>query len=141
VLKGIPEVIDPDLLHLLASLGHGDELALVDRNYPAVSTGQRVAYLKGLDVTTAGEAILRLLPLDTFVDRPVTRMEAVDDPSSIPEVHREFLSMASRIEGRELGMASLPRFEFYDRVRGAFAVVVTTEARPYGCFVLTVGVV
>jgi hypothetical protein len=70
-----------------------------------------------------------LLPLDTFVDRPVTRMEVVDDPSSVPEVQRDFVSMASRIEGRELGMASLPRFEFYDRVRGAFAVVVTSEAR------------
>jgi L-fucose mutarotase len=141
VLKGIPELIDPELLYLLASLGHGDELALVDRNYPAASTGQRVVYLHGVDVTTAAEAILRLVPVDTFVDEPVIRMEVVGAPDEIPEVQRAFLEIVSRAAGRDVRMGSLPRFEFYERVRGAFAVVATSEARPYGCFLLTTGVV
>ena len=111
MLKGIPDLIDPELLYVLASLGHGDELALVDRNYPAASTGQRVASLRGVDVTTAAEAILQLVPIDTFVDEPVIRM------------------------------GSLPRFDFYDRVRGAYAVIATSEARPYGCFLVTAGVI
>ncbi len=141
MLKGIPELIDPELLYILASLGHGDELAIVDRNYPAGSTGQRVVHLKGADVTSAAEAILQLLPLDTFVDEPVTRMEVVGDPSEIPEVQRSFLDVVSRATGREVRMAQLPRSEFYQRVRGAFAVVATSEPRPYGCFLLTTGVV
>jgi L-fucose mutarotase len=141
VLKGIPELIDPELLYVLASLGHGDELALVDRNYPAVSTGQRVIHLRGVDVTTAAEAILQLLPVDTFVEEPVTRMEVVGSPDEIPEVQREFLEIVSKAAGREVRMGSLSRFDFYERVRGAFAVVATSEARPYGCFLITTGVV
>jgi L-fucose mutarotase len=141
VLKGIPELIDPELLYLLASLGHGDELALVDRNYPAASTGQRVAYLSGVDVTTAAEAILQLVPVDTFVDEPVIRMEVVGARDEIPEVQRAFLEVVSRAAGRDVRMGALPRHDFYERVRGAFAVVATSEARPYGCFLLTTGVV
>jgi L-fucose mutarotase len=141
VLKGVPELIDPELLYILASMGHGDELAIVDRNYPAESTGRRVVYLRGADTTTAAEAILSLLPIDTFVDPPVTRMEVVGDPHEVPDVQRAFLDVVSRSAGRDLTMGSLPRFEFYERVRGAFAVVATSEERPYGCFVVTVGVV
>src|SRR3954447_9307183 len=141
MLKGIPELLGPDLLHLLASLGHGDELPIVDRNYPAWSTGQRVVELCGVGVLEAADAILQLLPVDTFVAEPITRMEVVDDPDTVPDVQRDFLELVRRIEGRDVGMRSLPRFEFYERVRSAFGVVVTTEARPYGCFLVTTGVV
>src|SRR4051794_6992178 len=141
MLKGLPELLGPEPLHLLASLGHGDELAIVDRNYPAWSTGQRVVEIRGVGVLEAAEAILQLLPVDTFVEEPISRMEVVDDPNTVPEVQREFLDLVRRIEGREVAMGSLPRFEFYERVRSAFGVVVTTEARPYGCFLITTGVV
>jgi L-fucose mutarotase len=141
VLKGIPEIIDPELLFVLASLGHGDELAIVDRNYPAESTGQRVVYLRGVDVIQAAEAIFQLLPIDTFVDEPIVRMQVVDDPDDVPEVQQAFVREAVRAEGRSIAVGSLPRFEFYERVRGAFAVVATSEGRPYGCFLVTTGVV
>jgi L-fucose mutarotase len=141
MLKGIPELIDPELLYVLASLGHGDELAIVDRNYPAASAGRRVLHLRGADVTTAAEAILQLVPVDTFVDEPVIRMEVVGDPDEVPEVQRAFLEIASRAARREVRMGSLARFDFYERVRRALAVVATSEARPYGCFLLTTGVV
>ena len=108
---------------------------------PCASTGQRVAYLRGVDVTTAADAILRLVPVDTFVDEPVIRMEVVGAPDQIPEVQRAFHEVVSRAAGRAVRMGSLPRSEFYERVRGAFAVVATSEARPYGCFLLTTGVV
>jgi L-fucose mutarotase len=141
VLKGIPELIDPDLLHVLASMGHGDELAIVDRNFPAVSTGRRVVHLRGADVEEAAEAILQLLPLDTFVEQPVTRIEVVGDPVAVPEVQAAFLEVVRRVTGRDVAAGSLSRFAFYDRVRDAFAVVATSEPRPYGCFLLTAGVV
>ena len=141
MLKGIPELIDPELPYVLASLGHGDELAIVDRNYPAASTGQRVVYLRGVDVTTAAEAILQLVPVDTFVEEPVTRMEVVGSPEEVPEVQEAFLEVVSRAAGREVRMASLPRSRFYERARSAFAVVATSESRSYGCFLITTGVV
>jgi L-fucose mutarotase len=141
VLKGIPEIIDPELLFLLASLGHGDELAIVDRNYPAESTGQRVVYLRGVDVIQAAEAIFRLLPIDTFVQEPILRMQVVDQPDEVPEVQQAFMQEAVRAEGRSIAVGSLPRFEFYERARDAFAVVATSESRPYGCFLVTTGVV
>jgi L-fucose mutarotase len=141
VLKGIPELIDAELLHVLASMGHGDELAIVDRNFPAVSTGRRVVHLRGADVEGAAGAILQLLPLDTFVEQPVTRMEVVGDPVAVPEVQAAFLEVVRRVTGRDVAAGSLSRFAFYDRVRDAFAVVATSEPRPYGCFLLTAGVV
>jgi L-fucose mutarotase len=88
MLKNISSVISPDLLWLLASMGHGDDLVLVDRNFPAIqvakqtSTG-RLIELPGLNIPQATRAILSLMPLDHFVEEPVTRMRVVDDPDSL----------------------------------------------------------
>jgi L-fucose mutarotase len=68
-------------------------------------------------------------------------MEVVGDPDEVPHVQRAFLEVVSRAAGRDVRMGSLSRFDFYERVRGAFAVVATSEARPYGCFLITTGVV
>jgi L-fucose mutarotase len=141
VLKGIPALLNPDVLYILAAMGHGDEVALVDRNYPAASTSRRLARLDGADVCTAGRVILSLFPLDTFVAEPVTRMEVVGAPGEIPGVQAEFRKIAEEAEGRALGVASLERTAFYARAREAFAVIATTEPRPYGCFLLTKGVI
>jgi L-fucose mutarotase len=141
VLKGIPALLSGDVLYILAAMGHGDELALVDRNFPATSKARRLARLDGTDVCTAGRAILSLFPLDTFVDEPLARMEVVGDPDRVPEVQSDFHKMAEEIEGRAISVTSLERFAFYDRAADAFAVIATSEARPYGCFLLTKGVV
>lgn len=141
MLKGIPELLNADVLYVLAAMGHGDELALVDRNFPAASTAKRLVRLDGTDVCTAGRAILSLFPLDTFVDQPVTRMEIVGDPAAIPDVQSEFAKLAEEAEGRPITLASLSRHAFYARARDAFAVIATSESRPYGCFLLTKGVI
>jgi L-fucose mutarotase len=141
MLKGIHPLLSADLLHVLASMGHGDEVALVDRNYPALSSGTRSITLVGADVLLAGEAICSLFPLDAFVDSPVQRMEVVDEPTEIPEVQQQFLKICEEAEGRSLQMGSLSRQGFYERARLAYAVVATSESRPYGCFLLTKGVI
>jgi L-fucose mutarotase len=141
VLKGIDELVSADLLYALAAMGHGDELAVVDRNFPAASTARRLIRLDGADVTQAGRAILSLLPLDTFVDAPVLRMEVVGSPAELPTVQKEFLALCEATEQRPLTMGSLTRDAFYERARHAFAVVATSESRPYGCFLLTKGVI
>jgi L-fucose mutarotase len=141
VLKGIPDLLNADVLYLLAAMGHGDELAIVDRNYPATSTGRRLARLDGADACTAVRAVLTLFPLDTFVDQPLIRMEVVGDPAEIPDVQREFQDAAEQCEGRPITMGSLSREDFYARCRDAFGVISTSEARPYGCFLLVKGVI
>ncbi len=141
MLKGIPALLNADVLYILAAMGHGDEVALVDRNFPATSMSRRLARLDGTDVCTAGRAILGLLPLDTFIDEPVTRMEVVGAPEHIPDVQSEFHKLAEEAEGRMITIGSLERTAFYARAREAFAVIATSEARPYGCFLLTKGVI
>jgi L-fucose mutarotase len=141
VLKGIPDLLNADVLYLLAAMGHGDEVAVVDRNYPATSTARRLARLDGADVCTAGRAVLTVFPLDTFVDQPLIRMAVVGAPAEIPDVQKEFLDLAEQSEGRPISMGSLSRQDFYARCRDAFGVISTSEARPYGCFVLVKGII
>ena len=141
MLKGLDPLLPPDLLHALAAMGHGDELALVDRNYPATSTSQRLIRLDGADTAAAVRAILSLLPLDTFVDEPLLRMEVVGSPDEVTPVQRELAGIASEIEDREVAMGSVERFAFYERSRGAFATVITGEDAPYACFLLIKGVI
>jgi L-fucose mutarotase len=141
MLKGINPLLSPELLYVLAAMGHGDELAIVDCNFPASSIGRETVRLDGANIIEAGTAIVNLLPLDTFVDHPICRMEVVGDPAAIPAVQAEFLDICESIEGRPLSASSLSRAEFYDRARNAFAVVATSEQRPYGCFLLVKGVI
>ena len=141
MLKGIPALLNADVLYILAAMGHGDELALVDRNFPATATAKRLARLDGASIVCAGQAILSVFPLDTFVAEPVNRMEVVGFPDEIPDVQRDFAELAGHAEGRPVAVASLERSAFYARTREAFAVISTSEARPYGCFLLTKGVV
>ena len=146
MLKGLDPLLDAELLYLLAAMGHGDDLALVDRNFPADSvaratvSGQLVRQ-DGVDTTAMARAILSLFPLDSFVEAPVQRMEVVGEPGTLLEVHEDMQRVANQAEGREVTMASLERFAFYQAAKGAYAVVATAEARPYGCFILKKGVV
>ena len=141
MLKGLDPLLPPDLLHALAAMGHGDELALVDRNYPATSTSQRLIRLDGADTAAAVRAILSLLPLDTFVPEPLLRMEVVGSPDEVTSAQRSVAEIATEIEGREIAMAGVERFAFYERSRGAFATVITGEDAPYACFLLIKGVI
>jgi L-fucose mutarotase len=140
MLKGINPILSPDLLYILAAMGHGDELAIVDCNFPASSVGKRVVRLDGVDIVEACSAIVGLLPLDTFVEHPIYRMEVVGEPDEVPAIQSKFLKTCETFEGRSLSMDSLSRMEFYERAKLAFAVVATSEQRPYGCFLLVKGV-
>lgn len=140
MLKGIHPLITPDLLAVLARMGHGDVLAIVDRNYPAYGTGRDVIAVPGVTTTQMADAICELMPVDTFVERPLAVMTVVGDEEAFPEVQREFVSTVERVEGRSIGIERLERFAFYRRAAEAFAVVATGEERPYGCFLVTKGI-
>ena len=146
MLKGVPSVLNADLLWILGSMGHGDDLALVDRNFPAASVAAatvsgKLVCLGGLDTTQAAKAILMLFPLDSFVEAPVRYMEAVDDPNAILAVHRDMEQAAQVAEGTAVIMESVERHAFYRAAAKSYAVVQTDEARPYGCFLLKKGVI
>ena len=88
----------------LASMGHGDELAVVDRNFPVVSLARRLVRLDGVSLNEAATAIFSVFPIDTFVSKPLVRMEVLGEPSQVTVVQQEFLGIAQRAEGRDLEM-------------------------------------
>ncbi|QIG43326.1 fucose-binding protein [Nocardioides anomalus] len=141
MLKAIDPLLSAELLGHLAAMGHGDALALVDRNFPAASTAQRLVVLPGVDVATAARAVLTLFPVDTFEEPAVLRMGAVGDEDTVLPVHADLQAEVDAAEGRPVPSAGVARFAFYERARAAYLTVATTEDRPYGCFLLTKGVV
>ncbi len=141
MLKGVDPLLTPDLLKILAEMGHGDEITLVDANFPAVATAQRLVRLDGISLLDASRAILSVLPLDTFVDMPVATMRMVDTPDIIPEVQADVFALVNEVEGRKVEVDHVERFAFYERARESFAIVATGEARPYGNVTFKKGVI
>lgn len=141
MLKGIDPLLSGELLKVLDDMGHGDQLLLCDRNYPAVASGQPVLRLGEVSVLRAAQAIFSVFPLDSFVDYPLERMEVNDDPSTTTSMQNEMLALAIEAEGRPLAYGVIPRLDFYQRAKSVFAVVHTLEAQPYGCFILQKGVI
>lgn len=146
MLKLIPPLISPELLLTLAEMGHGDDLVIADRNFPAESVAAstvtgRCIRLSNVDTTEAAREILKLYPLDSFVEAPVRRMGVVDDFSAVLDVHTDMQRVIDEAEGRPIRMETVERFAFYEAAAKAYAVVRTTEARPYGCFILKKGVI
>ncbi len=141
MLKGIDPLLGPELLEILAAMGHGDELAIVDANFPAAAMARRLVRLNGISAPRALAAVLSLVPLDEFVEKPATVMQVVGDPEAVPEVVAEFRKVADAAEGRSVAFESVERFAYYDRVRAAFAVVATGETRLYGNVLIKKGVI
>ena len=141
MLKHLDPLLTPELLHVLAAMGHGDELVIVDANFPAVSTAQRLIRLDGVSATRALQAVLSLLPLDDFVDSPAAVMQVVGEPETVPEIVQEFRRLANAAEGKEINFAAIERSKFYERARAAFAVAVTGETRLYGNVILKKGII
>ena len=146
MLKGIDPLLSADLLGLLDAMGHGDELVLADRNFPAHSvslhtTNRRLICERAADDNAMARAILSVFPLDSFVDQPIHHMQVVGEPEAVLAVHRDLLAIAEAAEGRKLSMGSIERLAFYEAAKRAYMVVQTGETRPYGCFILKKGVI
>jgi len=138
MLIGVDPLLGPSLLWALASMGHGDLLALVDANHPAeriaAATGRDLIHMPGLPIEQVARAILTVFPLDLAFPKPVQRMAVVGRPRSIPPVQRAVQTLLP------VPMSSLARAEFYAQAERAFVVVQVGDARPYGCFLLRKGV-
>jgi L-fucose mutarotase len=141
MLKGIDPLLGPELLATLRSMGHGDEIALVDANFPAHAANARVIRLDGVSTTRALNAVLSVMPLDDFVPEAAWRMAVVDNPAQEPPIFDEFRRTIARHAGPQVRLAVLERFAFYERARSAFAVVATGEPRLYGNLLLKKGII
>jgi L-fucose mutarotase len=141
MLKTLDPILTPDLLQVLRAMGHGDEIVVVDANYPAESAGPQVVRLDGVDATRALDAILSLMPLDEFVPEACWRMQVVGAPDGEQPIFDEFRKIIANREGSKFKLASLERYAFYGRARECFAVVATGERRLYGNIILKKGIV
>ncbi|QIP08718.1 RbsD/FucU family protein [Bradyrhizobium symbiodeficiens] len=146
MLKSIDPILTPDLLWLLASMGHGDDLVVVDANHPAThiarsTSSQRLIQLPGLTMETAVRAIMSVYPLDDFDPDPVRVMAPVDDPDRVPDVQRAVLAEIERASGSPVSPGKLARADFYRAAAAGFGVVQVGDSRGYGNFLIRKGVI
>ena len=141
MLINIDPILSPELLHALRSMGHGDKLVLADANFPSASLAKKLIRLDGVNIPNAAKAILSVLPLDSFVDYPVERMEIDDNPDEIDDVHQDLIDVLKISAGDKWKVGSIERFKFYEEAKQAYMIVSTTDARAFGCFIITKGVI
>ena len=137
MLKGLDPRLNAEVLYALRAMGHGDTLIIADTNFPSDTIARQTVFgellrMDNLTAAEAAEAVLSVLPLDTFVDNFAGRMEIVGDPDEIAPV---------QAEGKPRQMVGVERFAFYDLAKQAYAVIQTGERRFYGCFMLRKGVI
>lgn len=144
MLKGIDPLLTPDLLKVLAQMGHGDEIVIADANFTAASlgAGKPVIALAGVGVQRAVEAVLTLLPLDDMVDQPLVLMQVGGTPAGYRSAQQRTLVAALDAAGLASPgqWQAMERFAFYDRVKTAFAIVHTGELQPWANVILKKGV-
>ena len=146
MLKGIDNRLNADVLHTLQSMGHGDVLIVADTNFPADSISRsticgELLRMENLSAAVAIDAILSVMPLDTFVDDFAGRMEIVGEPEALPPVQEEVQKLVIKNDVKKRPMVSIERFAFYDLAKTSYAVIQTGERRFYGCFMLRKGVI
>ena len=141
MLINIDPILSPEILHTLRAMGHGDKLVLCDSNFPAYSMNSRVHRIDGVGAARAAKAILSIFTLDSFIEFPLIRMQIDDKPEELNDVHKELNDVMLNEAGPNWTMGSIERFKFYEEAKTAYAIITTNETRPFGCFILTKGVV
>jgi L-fucose mutarotase len=139
MLRGLDPLLTPDLLHALASMGHGDTIAVVDANFPAAATARRLILLPGIATSVVLGAILTLLSIDDFETDPVLVMQAIGDSAAMPDAVREFVAVLAQHNAPS--PVAIERHAFYRAAAAAFAIVQTGERRFYGNILLRKGVI
>ena len=141
MLKGISPIISPKLIKILMEMGHGDEIVIADRNFPAASVAQRLVRADGLDVPPLLDAILQVFPLDQYVEKPVALMAVVPGDTYQPIIWEEYRSIIEKHEADFKDFEFIERFAFYERAKKAYAVLASSEKALYANLILKKGVV
>ena len=141
MLKGIPNILPPELLKILMEMGHGDEIVIADGNFPAASHAQRLVRCDGLGATPLLDAILQFFPLDAFIKHPVALMAVVPGDPYAPEIWPVYKKTILNYEPRFSDFEMLERHAFYERAKKAYAIVATGEGARYANIILKKGLV
>ena len=139
MLKGISPIISPELLKILCEMGHGDEIVIGDGNFPAAANAQRLVRLDGHGVPEILDAVLKLIPLDTYVESPAMLM-ATGENEPTPDIWAAYKDIITKNNG-ETNISAIERFAFYERTRKAYAVIATGETAIYANIILKKGVI
>ncbi len=144
MLKGIPAILSPELLKTLCEMGHSDRLVISDGNFPAESMGKncKVIRMDGHGVPELLEAILKVFPLDTYTDKPVSLMEKVPGDTVETPIWEEFAKIIEKNDnrGREI-IGNIERFAFYEEAKTSYLIIATSEKALYANIMLQKGVV
>ena len=142
MLKKIPKIVSPELLKTLAEMGHGDEIVIADGNFPAETFGKRVIRADGISGAEMLDAVLTLLPLDTYSDPNfiLMRLMGCDEGKINPIIWEEYKNVADRHD-RNVRIGQIDRFGFYERAKSAYAVIATGEEAVYANIILKKGVI
>lgn len=143
MLIGIPKIIPPELLKILCEMGHSDRIVIADGNFPAESVGKnaKVIRMDGHNACDVLEAVLKLFPLDTFVEKPVSLMQVTPGDDVETPIWTEYERIIKEQQGRENVMCEIERFAFYEEAKKAYAVIATGESALYANIMLQKGVI
>jgi L-fucose mutarotase len=146
MLKTIDPLLNADVLYALRAMGHGDRLVICDTNFPADSIARQTVFgellrIDNVSAARATQAVLSVMPLDTFVDDAAVRMEIVGSPNEVPPVQQEVQAAIDRAEGKSWPLVGVERHAFYELAKNAYCVIATGERRFYGCFLFAKGVI
>lgn len=141
MLIGISKLISPELLKVLMEMGHSDEIVIADGNFPGASHAQRLIRADGQGIPELLDAILRLFPLDQYVDKPVSLMQVMPGDTVETPIWDTYGEIIQTRSGLTAPFEEVERFAFYERARKAFAIVTTGEGALYANLILKKGVI
>ncbi|MEG0824374.1 MAG: L-fucose mutarotase [Oscillospiraceae bacterium] len=143
MLKNIPSILSPELLKVLMEMGHGDELVIGDGNFPAESMGKDAIVIRadGHGVPELLDAILQLMPLDPYSEKPVGLMEVVPGDPVVPEIWDTYKKILKKHDPDHCAIEMIERFAFYERAKKVYAIVESGETAIYANILLKKGVV
>ena len=144
MLKGIPSILSPELLKVLCEMGHSDRIVIGDGNFPAESMRKDAIVIRcdGHGVPELLDAILQVMPLDTYVEKPMNLMEVMPgDPVETPiwDTYKEIVAKHDKRGAACVG--NIERFQFYEEAKKAYAIIATGESAVYANVMLQKGVV
>ena len=143
MLKNIPSILSPELLKVLMEMGHSDEIVIGDGNFPAETMGKNAIVVRadGHSVPELLDAILSLMPLDQYVERPVALMEVTPGDPVVPTIWDTYKEILQKHDPEHCGIEMTERFAFYERAKKAYCIVATGETAIYANILLKKGVV
>ncbi len=144
MLKGIPQILSPELLKVLCEMGHSDRLVIGDGNFPAESMGKNAITIRcdGHGVPELLDAILTVFPLDTYVDHPVNLMAVMEGDQVETPIWDTYKEIVARHDPRgAAAIGHIERFAFYEEAKTCYCIISSSEKALYANIMLQKGVV